>query len=206
MGASPVTAQYADPAVSRGKFDREIAEFRSLAAQYRQRGWFLAHAEFPSALVVLAAPQLRPAAIVTGVAFDYTNYDAAPPSVRLVNPFTGAPFKMKELPTQLNHALPDQELSLPGIPPAQKLMVASAQPYMQAYGPEEIPFLCLAGVREYHEHPAHSGDLWELHRASGAGRLVRLLEIIYRYGVSPILNYGVQLVPQVGLNYGPPPA
>ena len=76
---------------------------------------------------------------------------------------------------------------------------------LQAYGPEEIPFLCLAGVREYHEHPAHSGDIWELHRASGAGRLVRLLEIIHRYGIEPITGMSVQLVPQFSVNYGPPP-
>lgn len=197
--------QSTDPAVSRAKFEREISEYRSLSDEYRKRGWLLAHAEFPNVLVVLAAPQLKPAAIVTGVAFDYTNYDAMPPSVRLVNPFTGIPYKSKELPTALNRSLPNQELSLPGMPAGQKLMVGAAQPYMQAHDPEEVPFLCLPGVKEYHEHPAHTGDSWELHRASGAGRLVRLLDVIYRYGVAPIAGWGVQLVPQVGLNFGPPP-
>ncbi len=201
----PESAQYTDPAVSRAKFEREVEEYRLLAAQYRQRGWFLTHAEFPKALVVLAAPQLKPAAIVTGVEFDYTNYDAAPPSVRLVNPFTGVPFKLTELPTVLNRSLPGQELNLPGMPAAQKMMIEYPQPYMQAHGPDEIPFFCLAGVKEYHEHPAHSGDVWELHRATGAGRLVRLLEIVHRYGIAPIVGYGVQLVPQIGINYGPPP-
>ena len=85
------------------------------------------------------------------------------------------------------------------------MKLQSVQPYMQAYGPEEIPFLCIAGVREYHDHPAHSGDIWELNRQEGAGRLVRLLEIIHRYGIEPIAGFGVQLVPQVGINYGPPP-
>jgi len=73
------------------------------------------------------------------------------------------------------------------------------------YSPDESPFLCLAGIREYHSHPAHSGDLWELRRASGAGRLVSLLEVIHRYSIEPITGFGVQLVPQNGLNYGPPP-
>ena len=27
------------------------------------------------------------------------------------------------------------------------------------------PFLCLRGIREYHEHPQHSGDEWLLYRA-----------------------------------------
>jgi hypothetical protein len=28
------------------------------------------------------------------------------------------------------------------------------------------PFLCLRGIREYHEHPQHSGDEWLLYRES----------------------------------------
>ena len=71
------------------------------------------------------------------------------------------------------------------------------QPLMQAAKPEDIPFLCIAGVREYHEHPAHSGDAWELHRKAGAGRLVRLLEVIDTYGVRPISGYNIELVPRV---------
>jgi len=28
------------------------------------------------------------------------------------------------------------------------------------------PFLCVRGIREYHEHPQHSGDEWLLYRES----------------------------------------
>jgi len=87
---------------------------------------------------------------------------------------------------------------VPCLPAGGELMFEAAQPYMQSHDPDEIPFLCLAGVREYHEHPAHSGDVWELYRKSGAGRLVRLLEIVDRYGVAPMTGLNVQLVPQVG--------
>jgi|SRR5579859_11360 len=200
-----MATQYTDPSVSRRKFEREIIEYKSLGEEYRTRGWLLVEAEFPKVLVVLAAAKLKPTPVVMGVAFDYTNYDAAPPSVKIVNPFTGEPYKFKELPNPLNRALPAQEIAIPGFPMQQKMMVQGEQPYMQAFGPEDVPILCLAGVREYHEHPAHSGDIWELHRKSGAGRLVRLLEVISRYGVEPIFSFGVQLVPQVGLKYGPPP-
>jgi hypothetical protein len=92
------------------------------------------------------------------------------------------------------------------MPAESKMMLNEVQPFMQAYGPDEVPFLCLAGVREYHEHPGHSGDIWEFHRISGAGRLVRLLEIIHRYGVEPLQGFNVQLVPQISLKYGQPPA
>ena len=201
-----MSLQYADPDVSRTKFDREIAEYRQLAEQYRRRGCFLVRAEFPAVLVVLATAMTKPAVLVMGVAFDYSNYDAAPPSVRIVNPFSGEPYKLKDIPSQLPRLIPQQQVAVPGLPPGGRLMLEVAQPYMQAHDAEEVPFLCLAGVREYHEHPAHSGDLWELHRKSGAGRLVRLLEVIDRYGVAPIVGFNVQLVPQVALNYGPPQA
>ncbi len=198
--------QYADLAVSRKKFNREIDEFRRLSEDYRQKGWFLVHAEYPQVLVILASPKLTPSAIVTGVAFDYTNYDASPPSVHLVQPFTGRPFKASELPVPLMRALPAQQIQLPGMAEGgPQLAMQSQQPLMQAQEPDEIPFLCLAGVREYHEHPAHSGDLWELHRASGAGRLVRLLEIISRYGLEQITSFAVQLVPKLGFAFGAPP-
>jgi hypothetical protein len=191
--------QAADPAVSRAKFNREVAEFRSVETDYRRRGWFLVDAEFPRVLVVLAAPQLKPAPIVTGVLFDYSDYDLRPPSVHLVDPFTAEPYRADELPTNLLRSVPGDGLPFgmalpPGMPPPQ---VIQQQPLMQAHGPHEVPFLCVAGVREYHEHPAHSGDRWELHRLDGAGRLVRILEIIDRYGVRPIHDYGVELVPRV---------
>jgi hypothetical protein len=188
--------QYVDAAVSHAKFTREIADYRANEGLYRARGWMLLEARFPRALVVLAAPQLRPPAVVTGVQFDYTNYDAEPPSVRLVDPFTGEPYITKDLPTQLNRSVgAAQQIAIPGLP--MPVMLNQVQQLMVSYGPEELPFLCLAGVREYHSHPAHTGDSWELHRAAGAGRLARLLEIIHQYGVQPISAYQVQLVPQV---------
>jgi Predicted metal binding domain len=198
-------AQFADPAVSTAKFDAEIAAFTAMRADYERRGWFLVDATFPTVFLVLAAPNLRPPAIVCGVLFDYSNYDAAPPSVRLVDPFTREPYRANELPTTLNRALPAQRLELPGMPDGGGLQMQAAQPLMQAHDAEDIPFFCIAGVREYHEHPGHTGDAWELHRAAGAGRLARLLEVIHRYGVEPITGYSVQLVPQVGFESAPPP-
>jgi hypothetical protein len=187
--------QFVDPDVSREKFERELEEYRNLEAEYRRRGWLLLSAAFPQVLVVLAAAQLSPAAIVVGVRFDYSNYDALPPSVRLVNPFTDQPYKASELPTTLKRAVETPGGPIPGLqlPAGAQAKFVTHQPLMQAYGPDDIPFLCLAGVREYHAHPGHSGDAWELHRASGAGRLVRLLEVISTYGIQPISDYQVSL-------------
>jgi hypothetical protein len=201
--------QSADPQVSRTKFDREVEEFRQLAGDYTRRGWLLVEAEFPRVFVVMAAPQLKPPPIVTGVLLDYTDYDLRPPSVRLADPFSREPYKARELPTNLPRqvevdAIP---IGLPLPPGIVAPRIIQQQPLMQSYGPEELPFLCIAGVREYHEHPAHSGDRWELHRRDGAGRLVRILEIIDTYGIRPLNGYGVSLVPQVtGLTQGEVPA
>jgi hypothetical protein len=164
-----------------------------LEQDYRARGWFLIEAEYPHVSVLLTATQLKPPAVVTGVAFDYTNYDAEPPSVRLVNPFTGVPFLFKELPTNLNRVVRPNGAPPPMIPglPAGLMVGGQMEQLMQGYGPDDIPFLCVAGVREYHEHPAHTGDSWQLHRAGGAGRLVRLLDVIFRYGIQSIVTYSV---------------
>ena len=229
MAVAVSEPQFADPAVSRRKFDREIAEFRSQADEYRRRGWLLEEAEFPHALVILATAKTQPISILCGVWFDYSNYDAAPPSVRLVHPLTREPYKWSEVPTRLPRmptppgvaqALPPgvAQALPPGVaqalPPgvAQTLAqgVAQAQlvvpiPLMQAYGDDDIPFLCLAGVREYHEHPAHSGDHWLSHRTSGAGRLVRLLEVISKYGPETILGYEVEMTPKIRLRADSPP-
>ncbi|MDO8717008.1 MAG: hypothetical protein Q7J73_09435 [Dehalococcoidales bacterium] len=192
------TEQFVEPKVSRRKFEREIREYHRNEGEYRKRGWLLVEASFPHIFVVMCATKVKPSAVITGVSFDFTNYDALPPSVRLVNPFTGDPYKASDLPTLLKRQVvgpPVEGFQLPpgGSPPR----VVTQQPLMQSYGSDDIPFLCIAGVREYHEHPAHSGDAWELHRASGAGRLIRLLEVIDTYGVRPISGYNVELVPRV---------
>ena len=213
MAVAVSEPQFADPAVSRRKFDREIAEFRSQADEYRRRGWLLAEAEFPHALVILATAKTQLISILCGVWFDYSNYDAAPPSVRLVHPLTREPYKWSEVPTRLPRmpAPPGVAQALPpGVAQALAQGVAQAQlvvpiPLMQAYGDDDIPFLCLPGVREYHEHPAHSGDHWLSHRTSGAGRLVRLLEVISKYGLETIDGFEVQMAPKILFHAGVPP-
>lgn len=196
-----MSSQFVDPAVSRVKFDREITLFRQLEDDYRQRGWVLQRAQFPIVHVLMAATQLKPVAVILGVRLDYTNYDAEPPSVRLVDPFTWQPYKARELPHPLNRQTPPRELVPagmgPDVQPQIRMMVPQA--LMQAYDPDEIPFLCLPGVREYHMHPAHTGDSWELHRPNDEGRLVHLLDIVHRYGVAPITQYNIALVPQISL-------
>ena len=190
------TEQYVDPSVSRTKFEREIDDYRALESDYRARGWFLVKTEWPVAVVILASNQTKPPAIVVAVQFDYSNYDAEPPSVRFIDPFSGRLLPFNELPTRLPRGVPGQEMPMP-VPGGPKIQVMMAQDLMQAHSPEDIPFLCVPGVKEYHDHPGHSGDPWEVHRSAGEGRLVRLLGVISTYGLEPIKGFNVNLVPQV---------
>ena len=135
--------------------------------------------------------------------------------MRLVHPLTREPYKWSEVPTRLPRKLASvdaagvaQALPLdvaqalpPGVPQAQ-LQFA---PLRQAHDDDEIPFLCIAGVREYHDHPAHTGDHWESHRKSGAGRLIRLVEIISKYGLETIAGFEVQMIPKILFHHGVPP-
>jgi hypothetical protein len=192
-------SQTVDPEVSRAKFSSEIDDFRRSSALYGSRGWFLAEAEFPTVFVILAAPQLKPPALLTGVVLDYTDYDLQPPSVRLVNPFTREAWKGEELPTTLKRRVNGEGVIFQGLqlPPGMlPPRIIQEQPLMQFYA-DSLPFLCIAGVREYHENPAHSGDVWESHRLAGAGRLIRILEIIDTYGIRPLNGYQVALAPQI---------
>lgn len=155
-------------------------------------------AEFPIVVVGMATPRLKPTALPFAVRLDYTNYDEIPPSLRFVHPLTEEPILTKNMPTMLPRAKPPTTpAGLPGLPPGF-LALQQVENLLQTYGPDEVPFLCIAGVREYHDHPAHTGDAWELHRVTGAGRLVRLLDIVYTYGIEPITDYNVSLQPQIG--------
>ena len=189
MGIANVGRQYVDPLVSHTKFDREISEYRTLEEEhYRTRGWFLVKAGWPEAIVVLTSYKTAPAIILAAVRFDYTNYDAEPPSVRIVNPFTGQPLKSSEilLPILRKVVSPDGSPQPP-------------QPLLQAASPDSVPFLCIPGVKEYHDHPAHTGDAWELHRQPNEGRLVHLLEAFSRYGSDQVVGLNINTTYQINL-------
>lgn len=193
----------ADPAVSRAKFEREIAAFRALEDEYRRRGWLLIEAEFPTAFFILTAAHVTPAPVVFGVEFDFCDYDLVPLGVTLVNPFTREPYLARELPSLLPRLVQPS-----GAPVKREELVALiqanggslpdglsylSQSLMIAHDPDQVPLLCLAGVRAYHEHPAHTGDAWFLHRQRGAGRLGTLLEHLHRFGARTVVGYNVQV-------------
>lgn len=65
-----------------------------------------------------------------------------------------------------------------------------------------LPFLCIPGIREYHNHPSHSGDSWLLHRGvGGEGSLGFIIEKLFEYGITPMVTYQAQFTLNItGLN------
>lgn len=200
VGGTRGVEQFVDPAVSRAKFDAEIAEFRALEPEHRRRGLILLRAEFPTVVVGLVAAHLRPMPLVAGVSLDYTNFDAVPPSVQFVDPLTEEPYPLKAMPLNLMQFRPELVAAVAAAPIVDGVPQVPFANLLQAETPDAIPFLCIAGVREYHAHPAHTGDAWELHRAAGAGKLYRLIEIIYNLGIKTIAyNVGISFVSQISM-------
>lgn len=183
---------FVDPEVSKAKFRRELQEYSKIAAERRQLGWWVLSVEFPELLVAFVSPGLRPAAVLFGALLDFTNYDTWPVSITIVDPFSGKPLRYRDIPDALrmHRRVNEASVDLPGF---GKIKKAEDQPLLVAHGPDEIPFLCIPGVREYHDHPAHTSDQWLEHRGRGEGSLFFLLEKLYKYGVEPIKGYQLGL-------------
>ena len=192
-----MTELLVDPDVSRAKFDEEVRDYRRVQDAMIRRGQWLITAEYPEVFVVFGAPNSNYPTWAFGAVLDFTNYDLWPASVKLVNPFTKVPYRAAELPPPARLQRLNMTTNIAGQAPTN---VMSMDTLMQAQRPEEIPFLCLPGVREYHAHPAHTGDSWLLRRTSGEGKLYRLLDVLFQHGSAPIAGLLVQpamnIVPQ----------
>ncbi|MBY3347861.1 hypothetical protein HFO60_27250 [Rhizobium leguminosarum] len=188
-------SQFVDEAVSRRKFEREVAQYRELEDSYRRRGWFLLDATFPTVLVLFVALKVTPRSLVCAVRLDFTNYDLVPPSVTFVDPSTGTVLPAKSLGFKMLRLNGLKEASPEIVTTLAQQQPLSVQELLQAHSPDGTPFLCLPGVREYHDHPAHTGDSWLLHRRSGEGSLHFILEKIWACGINPIrmLEYQIQM-------------
>lgn len=187
--------QYSDVDVSRKKFGDEVSTFLRAQSDWRERGVFLVYNEFPKLEFVFSCPQLKPPSIAFAVLLDFTNYDIEPPSVVFIDPFTRNSLLRKDIAVnffQLN--LPkDNPMLVPG-------MMIQPQDLLQGL-PDDVPFFCIRGVREYHNHPTHTGDSWFLYRTRGEGRLSYLLDQLYNYSIAQISKHKVTLQPVLNFEY-----
>lgn len=196
---------FVEPSVTRAKFDRELSDFKAQRQAYLQRGIWLLDDAFPELLFALVAAKTKPSPFVLyGVAINFENYDVVPPSVRFVDPFTRQPL----VRAQVVHSMPKfaARLAPDGSPVSDhdgSQVVDFEADLIQAEDPARPGFICLQGVREYHDHPAHTGDSWFLHRGTGVGRLAYVLNALASHGIDHVVGVNYQFQVKVGVNVEP---
>lgn len=163
------------PSVSEAKLSRELDQWEASRHAYIRRGyWLLGRKDLAVEVAFVASVFLnRPTPIVVTVArIDFTNYDIWAPSVEFIDSHSG----------QFAPPLVEGwEFDADGRP--RNVILANPE--------TGRPFACLAGVREYHAHPQHSGDDWLLHRDTGDGKLAVICERLWERMVKTVV--GAQL-------------
>lgn len=166
-----------DPSVTRLKFDRELARLTEQRMLLDDRGIFvLSSTKYPvidtlfvpthplraivpvsqrgsivlpqGSRIAVDLPSL--AARAFRARFDLSDYDLRAPSVEFLDPFKDE---------ALQYATMFRALEFEKQRKAHLVL-------LDAHPATGKPFLCIRGIREYHEHPQHSGDDWLLYRES----------------------------------------
>lgn len=203
-----------EPAVNRAKYETEVRHLQDQADTLRTWGCLVQRVSYPTVdvvfvpraplLVTFSVPvaqgiiqRVQPlnanleahrqefrgaTARAFGVRVSMDDYDQLAPSVTFHDPWTW-------------------ELLRPGnLPPAllldDKGTVRSV--LLDQHPLTNVPFLCMRGTREYHEHPQHTGDDWMLMR--GCWGLFDLLWMVWRTCIQhPYLHLRLRPPHQVGL-------
>lgn len=167
-----------DPEVTRLKLERELELWHENEETYRRRGWILLGRRelevdigFLGRLPIGAQPI---PAMTACVRIDFTNFDVWAPSVEFIDPFTGDYVS----------------------PPVQALVDTEDGPrdlVVHSHPETNRPFFCVPGIREYHDHPQHSGDSWLLHRQTREGSLATICDRIWRAMARNVLGIQVNV-------------
>lgn len=184
---------FVDPAVCRAKFQRELDEFKAQRQAYHRRGIWLLDDTFPEVFLVLMTVKSQPFSAVFGVGINFENYDVEPPSVTFVHPVTRQPLRAMDLPHPMLRVKRIKGLNGdPTTTPGGEAVIEQ-QSLIVAEDPGRPGFVCLQGVREYHAHPAHTGDSWWLHRGTGIGRLAYLVNALATHGIDTVQSLAFQV-------------
>lgn len=174
--------QYVDIEVTRQKFAQELQKFEALKEYYRSIGVLLLDCRYPDMYFGFATTKINPVVLLFGVRINFLNYDIEPLSVKFVHPITYAPLLYGSVGTLL---LRKMEGNL------------NFFPLLQAQN-DQVPFFCIPGVREFHNHPFHTGEQWFLYRGmNGEGSLCFILDNLQLYGTHPVAG-GLMQVPVGG--------
>lgn len=164
-----------DPVVNRIKFEREMALLVKQRGTLESLGVFLLEStKFPTVDILFAPRHFLQAGIPTSQSggivlpqvalkmvevpslaarafkahFDLTDYDLRAPSLEFRDPWND---------NLLPYATMFRALEYETDRKAHVVLLDS-------HPTTKKPFLCIRGIREYHEHPQHSGDDWLLYR------------------------------------------
>jgi hypothetical protein len=166
-----------DPEVTRRKFERELSAFKS-DLNFQRRGWLLLSEDHGTPAVDIAFFARVSSTVgevpvaVCAVRLKFDNYDLWPPSLTFIDPFT------RETARPLVRAFASTPDGL------RDLLI-------EGHPSNKQPFLCMAGIREYHWHPQHTGDSWLLHRSAKEGTLATVCERIWRLMVRNVIGLRV---------------
>lgn len=179
-----------DPKVSRRKFEREVATLQGQSRLLAQRGCLVLGLEYPFVdILVLPERSLRvsfptaktssivivgPGTAVASVEFamlmtrpfiariSLDDFDLCAPSVRFLDVRSRKDLTAQEI-------VPGNLMAEDGR--VQQVVLADHPVHHRS-------FLCVRGVREYHDHPQHTGDDWFLYR--GRIGLFDIVDLIWR--------------------------
>jgi hypothetical protein len=174
-----------DHSVSMVKLDRQLAHWEMSRTSYEERGWILLGREDLSVDVAFTArlpigPFQDLVTVPLAVRIGFENYDLWAPSVKIIDPLTRRWLQIPRLA-----ALDFTTKDATGTP---------ANFFVNGHPRTGHVFLCVPGVREYHDHPEHSGDDWLRYRGDGYGTLASICELLWRSAARTVtgLNFTAQ--------------
>lgn len=185
--------QYVDPEVTKIKFRRELDEFKENEKEFRKRGIICFQKNEFSLKLLFSVPHLKPQPIAFAINLDYTNWDVCPPSITFIDPFTDRKLEREEIGLKF-YQIKDKN-SIQVLPNGQLAELDLLQ------GGNGIPpIFCIPGVLEYHNHPAHSGDSWMLHRTRGEGKICVLINQIFSHSIAMTGGYSLHMEVKANVN------
>ena len=138
-----------DRVVSTRKFDRAVKSMTTHASLFvAERGWDVVAADYPLLSVVFKHPRSHRK---IEFRFNCEDWDELPPSLALHHPASGKEIPWEQWPQGVWSVLECHPLT-------------------------RKPFLCLRGIREYHSHNRHLGDMWENYRPLSSYGLLSIID------------------------------
>jgi hypothetical protein len=193
-----------DPRVAKSKFENEVSILSRNRAALEERGIFVLGLPTYPLIDVLFVPKNT---VLAGAAMEVPG-GPEPVNINVMDlpALTGRAFRVRLDLTDYDLQAPSVEFRdqwTSELIPYETIF--RAQEYEPTRGAHVVllddhplthkPFLCLRGVREYHEHPQHSGDDWMLYRRHM--NVFSLLQNIWRVSVD-LVRPMLVLTPSAG--------